>query len=143
MKEYQGLTHARWDCKYNLVFISIWRKKALFGAVRKHLGSMLHELAQQKKCKNVEGHVMPDHVHMCVSIPPKHTVSHAAGFFMGKSAIGIARRLSGKTGNFTGENFRASGYLVSTVGLDEELVRTYIRHQESEDERYEQLKLGM
>ena len=143
MKEYQSLAHTRWDCKYHVVFIPKKRKKTIFGAVRKHLGMMLHDLAQQKECKIVEGHLMADHVHMCISIPPKHSVSYVGGYIKGKSAIGIARRFAGKTRNFTGENFWARGYFVSTVGLDEEMVRAYIRHQEDEDERYEQLKLGV
>jgi putative transposase len=141
MKEYQSLAHTRWDCKYHVVFIPKGRKKSIFGAVRKHLGKMLHELAQQKECKILEGHLMPDHVHMCISIPPKHSVSYIVGYIKGKSAISIARQFAGRTRNFTGENFWARGYFVSTVGLDEETVRAYIRHQESEDERYEQLKL--
>ena len=143
MKEYQSLAHTRWDCKYHVVFIPKRRKKTIFGVVRKHLGMMLHDLAQQKECKIVEGHLMPDHVHMCISIPPKHWVSYVVGYIKGKSAIGIARRFAGKTRNFTGENFWARGYFVSTVGLDEEMVRAYIKHQEDEDERYEQLKLGV
>ena len=141
MKDYQSLAHTRWDCKYHVVFIPKGRKKVIFGAVRKQLGEMLHELAQQKECKIVEGHLMPDHVHMCISIPPKHSVSYVMGYIQGKSAIGIARRFAGRTKNFTGENFWARGYFVSTVGLDEETVRAYIRHQEEEDQRYEQLKL--
>ena len=141
MKEYQSLAHTRWDCKYHIVFIPKGRKKAIFGAIRKHLGEMLHELARQKECKIVEGHLMPDHVHICISIPPKHAVSYVAGCIKGTSAIGIARQLAGRSKNFSGENFWARGYFVSTVGLDEEMVRAYIRHQEGEDERYEQLKL--
>ena len=141
MKEYQSLAHTRWDCKYHIVFIPKGRKKAIFGAIRKHLGEMLRELARQKDCKIVEGHLMPDHVHICISIPPKHAVSYVVGYIKGKSAIGIARQFAGRSKNFTGENFWARGYFVSTVGLDEEMVRAYIRHQEGEDERYEQLKL--
>jgi putative transposase len=143
MKEYQSLAHTRWDCKYHVVFIPKKRKKAIFGAIRKHLGQVLHELSQQKECKIVEGHLMPDHVHMCLSLPPKHSMSYVMGFIKGKSAIIIARNFSGKTRNFTGENFWAKGFYVSTVGLDEEMIRAYIRHQESEDERYDQLKLAM
>jgi putative transposase len=126
-----------------VVFIPKKRKKTIFGVVRKHLGMMLHDLAEQKECKIVEGHLMPDHVHMCISIPPKHSVSYVVGYIKRKSAIGIARRFAGKTRNFTGENIWARGYFVSTVGLDEEMVRAYIKHQEDEDERYEQLKLGV
>ncbi|RSH62573.1 IS200/IS605 family transposase [Stutzerimonas stutzeri] len=119
------------------------RKKAIFAAIRKHLGEVLHELARQRECRIVEGHLMPDHVHMCISIPPKHSVSYVVGYIKGKSAISIARRFMGKTKNFTGENFWARGYFVSTVGLDEEMVRAYIRNQEKEDEHYDQLKFGM
>ena len=143
MKEYQSLAHTRWDCKYHIVFIPKGRKKVIFGSIRKYLGEMLHELAGQKECKIVEGHLMRDHIHMCISIPPKYSVSYIVGFIKGKSAIGIARRFAGRSKNFTGENFWARGYFVSTVGLDEEMVRAYIRHQEAEDHRYEQLKLGL
>lgn len=143
MRDYQSLAHAKWDCKYHVVFIAKRRKKAIFGAIRKHLGEVLHELARQRECWIVEGHLMPDHVHMCISIPPKHSVSYVVGYIKGKSAISIARRFMGKTKNFTGENFWARGYFVSTVGLDEEMVRAYIRNQEKEDEHYDQLKYGM
>jgi len=136
MKEYQSLAHTRWDCKYHVVFIPKKRMKTIFGAVRKHLGMMLHDLAQQKECKIVEGHLMSDQVHMCISIPPKHSVRYVVGYIKVKNAIGIARRFAGKSRNFTGENFWPCGYFVSTVGLDEEMVRAYIRHQEGEDERY-------
>ena len=83
---------------------------------------------------------MSDHVHMCISIPPKYAVSNVMGYIKGKSAIQIARKYGGRRRNFTGESFWARGYIVSTVGLDEEMVRHYIREQESEDERYDQLK---
>ena len=140
MKEYQSLAHTRWDCKYHIVFIPKGRKKAIFGAIRKHLGEMLQELSRQKECKIVEGHLMPDPVHSCIRIPPKHAVSYVVGYIKGRSAIGIARQFAGRSKNFTGENFWARGYFVSTVGLDEEMLRAYIRHQEGEDERNEQLK---
>lgn len=143
MRDYQSLNHTTWDCKYHVVFIPKRRKKAIFGAIRKHLGKVLHELAVQKGCQIVEGHLQPDHVHMCISIPPKHAVSYVVGYIKGKSALSIARRFMGRAKNFTGENFWARGYFVSTVGLDEEMVREYIRHQEEEDEHYDQLKLGM
>ena len=142
MQEYQSLSHTRWDCKYHVVFIPKRRKKRIFGAVRKHLGEMLHELAGHKGAKIVEGHLMPDHIHMCISIPPKYAVSNVVGYIKGKSAIQIARKYGGRQRNFTGESFWARGYYVSTVGLDEAIVRAYIRNQEAEDERYEQMKLG-
>jgi putative transposase len=143
MKEYQNLSHTRWDCKYHVVFIPKRRKKAIYGALRKNLGEIFRELAQQRECKVVEGHLMADHVHMCLSIPPKLSVSNAVGYIKGKSAISIARNFGGRQRNFTGEVFWARGYFVSTVGLDEEMVRAYIRKQELEDERYDQMKLGL
>jgi putative transposase len=143
MKEYQSLSHTRWDCKYHVVFIPKRRKKAIYGALRKNLGEIFRELAQQTECKVVEGHLMIDHVHMCLSIPPKLSVSNAVGYIKGKSAISIARNFGGRQRNFTGEVFWARGYFVSTVGLDEEMVRAYIRNQELEDGRYDQMKLGL
>lgn len=141
MREYQSLSHTRWNCKYHVVFIPKRRRKVMFGQLRKHLGTIFHELAKQKGCEIVEGYLMADHVHMCLSIPSKYAVSNMVGFIKGKSAISIARTFRGKTKNFTGENFWARGFFVSTVGLDEEMVCNYIREQEREEERYEQLSL--
>lgn len=141
MKECQSLSHTRWDCKYHVVFIPKRRKKRVFGALRRHLGEMLHDLVRHKESKIVEGHLMPDPIHMCISIPPKYVVSNVVGYLKGKSAIQIARKYGGRSRNFTGENFWARGYYVSTVGLDEAMVRAYIRAQEAEDERYDQMKL--
>ncbi|SFF23939.1 IS200/IS605 family transposase [Nitrosomonas sp. Nm166] len=143
MRDYQRLTHTTWDYKYHVVFYSEETKEMIFAAIRKHLGKVLHDLAEQKGCQILEGHLMPDHIHMCISIPPKYSVSHVIGYIKGKSAISIARRFMGKAKNFTGENFWARGYFVLTVGLDEEMVREYIRNQEKEDEHYDQLKLGI
>lgn len=143
MPEYQSLNHARWDCKYHVVFIPKARKKRMFGALRRYMGEVLHELAGHKGCKIVEGHVMPDHIHMCISIPPKYAVASVVGYLKGKSAIVIARRFGGRQRNFRGESFWARGYFVSTVGLDEKVVRTYIRNQSKEDERYEQMQLAV
>jgi putative transposase len=143
MKEYQSLSHTRWDCKYHVVYIPKRRKKKVFGAVRRHLGEIFHELASHKESRIVEGHWMPDHIHMCISIPPKYAASNVVGYLKGKSAIMIARRFGGRDRNFTGENFWARGYFVSTVGLDEAMVRAYIRNQEQEDERHDQLRLGV
>ncbi|WP_162059012.1 IS200/IS605 family transposase [Undibacterium sp. KW1] len=143
MKEYQSLSHTRWNCKYHIVFIPKCRKKLIYGALRKHLGEIFRELAKQRECSVVEGHLMIDHVHMCLSVPPKYSVANVVGFMKGKSAISIARHFGGRQRNFTGEVFWARGYFVSTVGLDEEVVRAYIRNQEQEDERYDQMKLGL
>jgi putative transposase len=104
---------------------------------------VFRELAKHKEAEVLEGHLMPDHVHMCLSIPPKYAVSNVVGYIKGKSAITIARRFGGRRRNFTGEVFWARGYFVSTVGLDEEMVRAYIRSQEEADERYDQMKLEL
>jgi len=143
MKEYQSLSHTRWDCKYHVVYIPKRRKKKVFGQLRRHLGEIFHELASHRESRIVEGHLMPDHIHMCISIPPKYAVSEVVGYMKGKSAIMIARRFGGRTRNFTGESFWARGYFVTTVGLDEEKMRAYIRNQEREDARYDQMKLGV
>jgi len=143
MKEYQSLSHTTWDCKYHVVFIPKCRKQRIFGALRRELGTIFHKLAGQKESQIVEGHLMPDHVHMCISIPPKYAVAHVVGYLKGKSAIQVARRFGGRKRNFTGEHFWARGYFVSTVGLDEGMVRAYIRNQEAEDERYDQMKFGL
>jgi putative transposase len=141
MKDVQSLNHTRWDCKYHVVFIPKRRKKAVYGAIRKYLGSIFHELARQKESKIVEGCLRADHIHMCVSIPPKYAVSSVIGYIKGKSAISIARNIKGRKRNFTGESFWARGFYVSTVGLDEDSVRKYIRDQEAEDARLEQLNM--
>ena len=119
MKEYQSLSHTRWDCKYHVVFIPKRRKKRVFGVLRQHRGEMFHELVSHKEAKLVEGHLMGDHVHLCISIPPKYAVSNVVGYLKGKSAIQIARKFGGRQKNFTGEHVWARGYFVSTVGLDE------------------------
>ena len=131
---YQSLAHSKWDCKYHVVFIPKRRRKKLYGEIRKEIGPIFRELARQKECEIVEGHTMPDHVHMCIAIPPKHAVSSIVGFMKGKSAIAIARRFLGKERNYTGEHFWARGYAVSTVGFELETIRAYIRDQEANDD---------
>jgi len=134
-ESFQSMSHSKWDCKYHVVFVPKRRRKAVFGNIRKHLGSVFHELARQKECRIIEGHLLPDHVHMCISIPPKHSVASVIGFIKGKSAIAIARQFGGRERNFTGEHFWARGYCVSTVGYQEEQVRRYIREQDASDEQ--------
>ena len=143
MPDYKSLTHTRWDCKYHVVFIPKKRQKLIYGHLRKSLGDVFHELASRKGGEILEGHMMQDHIHMCISIPPKYSVSHVVGYIKGKSAIVIARRFRGRQRNFNGEHFWARGYLVSTVGLDEDVVREYLRHQAENDERRDQMKLGV
>ena len=141
MDEFESLSHSRWECKYHVVFIPKCRRKALYASLRKHLGEVFRQLAQRKECEILEGHLMPDHVHMLIAIPPKHAVSQVVGYMKGKSAIHIARVYGERRRNFVGQSFWARGYFVSTVGRAEEVIRKYIRDQEKEDERLEQLKL--
>ena len=141
MTQYRSLNHTKWECKYHVVFIPKCRKKTLYADLRRHLGDVFRQLAEQKDSRVEEGHLMPDHVHMMLSIPPKYPVSQVVGFIKGKSAIHIARTFAERKRNFVGQHFWARGFFVSTVGRDEEAVREYIRHQESEDRRLDQLRL--
>ena len=137
----ESLSHTRWDCKYHIVFIPKCRRAVLYRDLRKYLGEMFRNLAQQKESRIEEGHLLGDHVHMLISIPPKYAVAQVVGFIKGKSAIHLARNFGGRQRNFTGCNFWARGYYVSTAGRDEEIVRRYIREQQAEDKRVEQLKM--
>ena len=141
LNEYKTLCHSKWECKYHVVFIPKYRRKVLYGQLRRHLGEVFKRLATQKESAIEEGHLMPDHVHMLVSIPPKYSVAQVIGFIKGKSAIHIARTYGERKRNFVGQHFWARGYFVSTVGHDEETVREYIRTQEREDKRLDQLHL--
>ena len=134
MSDYNSLAHSRWDCKYHLVFVPKKRRKLLFGNLRKEIGPIFRDLAQQKGCEILEGHTLPDHVHMCIEVPPKHAVASVIGFLKGKSAIAIARQFGGHDRNFSGEHFWARGYAVSTVGFELEQVKAYIRDQDTSDD---------
>ncbi len=137
MRDWRSQSHVRWYCKYHIVFVPKYRKKAIFGQLRKDIGGILRELCKQAGVELVEGHAMPDHVHLCLSIAPKYSVANTIGRLKGKSAILIHRRHLGQRRNFTGFHFWSRGYCVSTVGLDEDLIREYIRNQEAEEERQE------
>ena len=141
MDEFESLSHTRWDCKYHIVFIPKCRRKLLYGNLRQHLGEIFRKLASQKESRIEEGHLMPDHVHMMISIPPKYSVSQVVGYIKGKSAIHLARVYAERRRNYVGQHFWARSYFVSTVGRDEEMIREYIRNQEVEDARLEQLSL--
>jgi putative transposase len=141
MREWQSQSHVRWYCKYHLVFAPKYRKRAIFGQLRRNIGKMLRELCAQHGVELIEGHALADHVHLCVSIPPKYSVANTVGFLKGKSAIRIHREYLNKRRNFTGFHFWARGYCVSTVGLDEKTIRAYIREQEEEERRQENLPL--
>lgn len=133
MSSYQSLAHSRWDCKYHVVFVPKRRKKVIFGNLKTKLKEIFHELAKQKECTIVGGHLRLDHVHIILSIPPKYSVSSIVGFLKGKSAMNIAR-ICGRERNFTGENFWARGYAVSTVGFELEAVKRYVKEQDDSDE---------
>ena len=141
MDEFESLSDTKWDCKYHVVFIPKCRRKTLYGQLRQHLGEVFKRLAAQKESRIEEGHLMPDHVHMMIAIPPKYAVSQVVGCITGKSAIHLARVYGEKKRNFVGQHFWARGYFVSTVGRDEEVIREYIRNQENEDARLEQLSM--
>ncbi|XOV83804.1 MAG: IS200/IS605 family transposase [bacterium] len=142
MRQVESLSHTKWECKYHVVFIPKYRRKTLFGQIRRELKDVFHRLARQRESLIEEGHLMADHVHMMISIPPKYSVAQVVGFNKGKSAIHIARTYVGRQRNFVGQHFWARGYFVSTVGRDEKVIRDYIRHQEQEDLRQDQLKFN-
>jgi putative transposase len=141
MDEYDSLSHSRWECKYHVVFIPKCRRRTLYEQLRQHLGELFHKLARQRDSQILEGHLMADHVHMLIAIPPKYAVSQVVGYIKGKSAIHLARVYGEQRRNFVGQHFWARGYFVSTVGRDEKVIRDYIRHQEQEDQRLEQMRL--
>ena len=141
MDNEQSLNHTKWECKYHVVWIPKYRRKELYGKLRQELGSLFKDLAQRQESQVLEGHLLPDHVHMLISIPPKYAVSQVVGFIKRKSAIQIARVFLGRRKNFVGQHFWARGYFVSTVGIDEATLRAYIQAQEEEDRRLDQLNL--
>jgi REP-associated tyrosine transposase len=141
MDDYESLSHTKWECKYHVVFIPKYRRKVLYGELKQYLGDVFRKLALQKESKIEQGHLMPDHVHMMISIPPKYSVSQVVGFIKGKSAIHLARTYGERKRNFVGQHFWARGYFVSTVGRDETAIREYIKNQEQEDKRLDQLNL--
>src|SRR6266545_1725164 len=141
MDDYGSLSHTKWECKYHVVFIPKCRRKTLYGELRKHLGEVFRGLAEQKESRIEEGHLMVDHVHMMISIPPKYAVSQVVGFIKGKSAIHLARVYGERKRNFVGQHFWARGYFVSTVGRDETVIREYIKRQEEADTQLDQLGL--
>jgi len=142
MREWQSQSHARWYCRYHVVWVPKYRKRAIFGEVRRGIGRIVRQLCEQHGIELVEGRALADHVHMCLSIPPKFSVANTIGFLKGKSAIRIHREYLGKARNFTGFHFWARGYCVSTIGLDEAVIREYIKRQENEEKRQEKLPLG-
>ncbi len=165
MNTVKSLNHTKWECKYHIVWIPKYRRKSIYKELRPYFGDILKDLASQKRirppaainqrvtkstaydfviqeeCTIEEGHLMSDHVHILISIPPKYSVAQIIGFIKGKSAISIARTYFGRRKNFTGQSFWARGYYVTTVGRDEEVIRNYIKHQDEEDHRIDQLDI--
>ncbi len=141
MDEFESLSHTTWDCKYHVVFIPKCAGERCMGSCGSIWGRCSGSWPQQKESRVEEGHLMLDHVHMMLSIPPKYAVSQVVGFIKGKSAIHLARVYGERKRNFVGQHFWARGYFVSTVGRDEATIREYIQNQEKEDERMEQLGL--
>jgi len=140
MEDYQSLRHTKWDCKHHVIWMPKCRRKVLYGQVRRELGAAFKDLAHRRESEMMEGGLAVDHVHMLISIPPKYAVAQVVGYIKGKSAIWVAR-MQGCKQNFTGEDFCARGYAVSTAGLHAETIREYIRSQEEEDRKLDQLKM--
>ena len=130
MKDWQSQAHVRWECLYHVVIVPKYRKKTLYGSVRKKVGEILRNLCRQKDVGLVEGHLCSDHVHMLLSVPPRYSIAMVIGFLKGKSAVRIYREIKQIRGSLFGRSFWARGYCVSTVGRDEEQIRKYIRDQE-------------
>ena len=141
MREWQSQSHVRWYCAYHLIFVPKYRKRRFYGQLRGEIGKILRDLCSHKECEVLEGHAMPDHIHLLVQVPPKLSVANMVGYVKGKSAIRIHREYLGKERNFTGFHFWSRGYCVSTVGFDEATIRKYIRDQETEEKGQEQLQL--
>lgn len=141
MKDWQSQSHVKWDCKYHVVIVPKYRRKAFFGKMRRRIGEILRDLCRQKEVVLVEGNAMLDHIHMVLSIPPKYSVAMTMGYLKGKSAVRIHREVMGTKGTLFGRAFWSRGYCVSTVGLDEDQIRQYVREQEVLDQKQEELEL--
>ena len=141
MKDWQSQFHVRWECKFHVVIIPKYRKKRLYGNLRREVGEILRDLCRQKGVDLLEGHLCPDHIHMLLSVPPRYSIAMVIGFLKGKSAVRIHRQLRQSRGNLFGRSFWARGYCVSTVGLDEHEIRQYIKtqdkHQQAQGKMFE------
>ena len=138
MHDWESRSHVRWECKYHVVIIPKYRRKILYGKLRKKVGSILRDLCKQKGVEVLEGHAMPDHIHMCLSVPPRYSIAFVIGFLKGKSAIRVHRDLLNEGRRYP-MHFWARGYCVSTVGLDEEQIRRYIQEQDKLDSSQDDL----
>ena len=130
MKDWQSQAHVKWECKYHVVILPKYRRKALYGRLRREIGKILRDLCRQKGIELVEGKALADHIHMLLSVPPRYSIAMTVGYLKGKSAIRIHRELMKTQGTLFGRSFWSRGYCVSTVGLDEAAIRKYIQEQE-------------
>ena len=128
-----SLSHTKWNCKYHIVFIPKYRRKAIYGKLRADIGQILRQLCGYKNVEIIEAHAMPDHIHMLLKIPPKISVSGFMGYLKGKSALMIFERHANLKYRYGNRHFWAKGFFVSTVGLNTKVVEDYIRNQEKED----------
>jgi putative transposase len=141
VKDWTSQAHVKWECKYHVVILPKYRRKVLYGKVRRRIGEILRDLCRQKGVGLVEGKAMSDHIHMLVSVPPKYSIAMTIGYLKGKSAVRIHRQVLGTKGTLFGRSFWARGYCVSTVGLDEHQIRQYIKEQEKLEKDQEQMDL--
>lgn len=141
--KYETLAHVKWECKYHIIFAPKYRKKLLYGQIKKRIGEIFRILSREKKVEIIEGHACIDHIHMVLSIPPKYSVAMIIGFLKGKSAIKLHQEFGGRYKNYRGWNFWSRGYCVSTIGLDEEEVKRYVREQENFDKNNEGSQMDM
>jgi len=142
MHEWESLSHVRWDCKYHVVIVPKYRRRTLYTKLQRPVGKILRDLCRQRGVELVEGSLRPDHVHMCLSVPPKYSIAFVIGFLKGKSAVRIHRELL-RERRMTGLHFWARGYCVSTVGLDEAEIRRYIQEQEKDEKKEPDLGLDL
>ena len=129
----KSLAHTVWECKFHVVWVPKNRRKVIYGKLRRDIGSILRKLCEYKGVEIIEGTACTDHIHMCLSIPPKFSVSTIVGYLKGKSTMILFEKYSVLRRNFRGHNFWARGYYVNTVGLDEAMVRQYIKNQQERD----------
>jgi putative transposase len=143
MKDWQSQAHVKWECKYHVVILPKYRRKVLFGSLRREIGRIIRDLCRQKDLELLEGNAAADHIHMMLSVPPKYSIAMTIGYLKGKSAIRIHRELMKTKGTLFGRAFWARGYFVSTVGMDEAQIRAYIKNQEKIEREYNQGELEL
>lgn len=136
----QSLSHSKWLCKYHIVFTPKYRRKIIYYQLRADIQKIIKDLCKWKGIEIVEGHMMSDHVHLLLSIPPKYSIAQIMGYLKGKSAMMIFERHANLKYKFENRYFWAEGYYVSTVGLNTATIQKYIREQEKEDQIMDKLK---